>query len=174
MADRDFLVGVFVCEQDLLAATHAAREAGFKIHDAYTPYPVHGMDEAMALPKTLLPRLCFLFGAAGLLLAVLFQCWVGLIDWPMNIGGKSFGARPALIPIAFELTVLFAGLGTVISFLVLRRLFPGREPECAGLGASDASFVLAFATPETEQLRGTLNRLLLERGAKSVREASSR
>lgn len=156
-----------------MAATQAAREAGARIHDAYTPYPVHGMDEAMGLPKTVLPRLCFLFGASGLTLAIAFQCWVGLVDWPMNIGGKSHAAFPALIPIAFELTVLFAALGTVFSFLVIRKLFPGREPECPALGATDDRFLLALKPPATESLRGAWTALLEKHGG-AVREVEPR
>ncbi len=172
MTERKLLVAAFETEAALLKATRDAREQGHRIHDAYTPYPVHGLDAAMGLRTSVLPRLCFLFGMTGLLVAILFQTWVGLIDWPMNIGGKSFGAGPALVPVAFELTVLFAGLGSVASFLLLSRLFPGREPQCADFGASNDRFVLALYDPESHALTGSATRLLKEHGADKVEEVT--
>ena len=62
----------------------------------------------------------------------------------MNIGGKTFDASPALIPIAFEITVLVAGVGTVVTLLVFRDLLPGRPAEFSGLGATDDKFLLVI------------------------------
>lgn len=167
---RRVFVGVFDSEEAILLATQEAREAGHGILDVYTPFPVHGMDEAMGLRRSILPRLCFAFGAAGLLFALLFQWWVSVFDWPMNVGGKSFHASPALIPVAFEFMVLCAGLGVVASFFRLRRMFPGKRPVIEGMGATNDRFLLALRESEGDGGIDQLNRFLKSRGAKSVRE----
>ncbi len=120
--------------------------------------------------RRLRPGFCFLFGAAGLILALLFQWWVSVFDWPMNIGGKSFHASPALIPVAFEFTVLCAGMGIVFSFFRLRRMFPGKRPVIEGMGATDDRFLLALREREEDGGVDQLSRFLKSRGAKSVRE----
>lgn len=151
--DPKTLVGIFDTDHAVLAAARAARAAGWDVRDAYTPYPVHGMDEALGLPPSWLSRACFALGSAGLVGALSFQYWVSLFDWPMNIGGKPFDASPALIPIAFEITVLVSGVGTVLTLLVYRGLLPGRRPMAAGLGATDDKFLLAVEGRDEAALR---------------------
>lgn len=157
MAAKIF-VGVFDSDHAVLAAARAARERGLTPRDAYTPFPVHGMDEALGLPPSWLSRACFGLGAAGLAFALSFQYWVSLFDWPMNIGGKPFDASPALIPIAFEITVLVAGVGTVLTLLVYRGLLPGKRAELAGLGATDDKFLLVVEGGTEEALRAFYRR----------------
>jgi len=164
------LIGVFTGEDQILKATRTARERGFSIQDVYTPFPVHGMDDAMGLKKNILPRLCFLFGATGLAAALLFQWWVSTYNWPMNIGGKTFSASPALIPIAFEFTVLCAGLGTVASLFFLRNMYPGKKPAFAELGATNDRFLLALRENERGEGRRSMMEFLKSAGAVSVEE----
>ena len=160
------LVGIFDSDHAVLAAAVAARRKGLSVRDAYTPFPVHGMDEALGLPPSWLSKACFALGAAGLTGALSFQYWVSLFDWPMNIGGKPFDASPALIPIAFEITVLVSGVGTVLTLLVFRRLLPGRQPQVPGLGATDDKFLLVIeGSPDQE-----LGAFLREYGAVGVQE----
>lgn len=161
------LVGVFESEEAVLEAVRAVREAGHLIQDVYTPFPVHGMDDAMGLPSSVLPKYCFAFGVTGLTLTLLFQYWVSVFNWPMNIGGKPFAASPALIPVAFEVTVLFAGLGSVATLFALRGMRPGRRPEVPVLGGTDDRFLVAVH----EGGQGAAVRALLGRaGALSVDE----
>lgn len=165
----ELLVGAFATPEALLAAARAARAEGLKVRDAYTPFPVHGMDEALGLPPSWLSKACLAFALTGLSIALGFQYWVSLFDWPMNIGGKAFSASPALLPIAFELTVLFAGLGTVGTLLVSRGLLPGAKPSLGGLGATDAAFLLALEVPAGGP--AALKAFLTEHGASRVVEA---
>ncbi|MDE2237830.1 MAG: DUF3341 domain-containing protein, partial [Elusimicrobia bacterium] len=134
---------------------------------------VHGMDEALGLAPSPLPRFCLLFGAIGLTAALSFQYWVSVFDWPLNIGGKSYDASPALIPIAFELTVLIAGLGTVATFMRMRRLHPGRRPAMEGLGALDDRFLLTFREGPDGVGEGVVQRFLEEQGASRVVETGA-
>lgn len=164
------IVGVFDTPQRLVDAVKAARAEGLHVHDAYTPFPLHGLDHAMNLPPSPLSKYCLRFGLTGLTLTLGFQYWVSLYDWPMNIGGKSFNASPALLPIAFELTVLFAGIGSVISFLSMRKLWPGKAPDLTSFGGLDDRFVLALKADEGEDA-GRLEKFLLAHGAARAQEA---
>jgi hypothetical protein len=121
------LVATFTDEGTLLAAVHAARAAGVAIDDAYTPYAVHGLDEAMGLRRSRLTWVCFLAGLTGAACALGFQLWTSTASWPLNVGGKPFASVPAFIPVTFELTVLSAALISGATFLLRSRLFPGRR-----------------------------------------------
>ena len=167
---RLLVVGAFSGEEGLLRTVRMARKQGLTVHDAYTPFPVHGMDEAMCLAPSKLPKARFAFAMTGLALAVCFQYWVSLFDWPMNIGGKTADASPALVPIAFELTVLFAGLGSVAAFLRMRRLFPGRKPALEGLGGLDDRFLLVLREEPGRADAKTLRSFLESQGARDLRE----
>lgn len=167
MATKTF-VGVFNSDHAILAAARAARKKGLSIRDAYTPFPVHGMDEALALPPSWLSRACLALGASGLAFALSFQYWVSLYNWPMNIGGKPFDASPALIPIAFEITVLVAGVGTVLTLLVFRGLLPGKPAPFSGLGATNDKFLLVIDDLPDQELK----KFFQEHGAVEVKEVT--
>lgn len=166
--DAERVAGAFVSEGEVLAAAEAARRAGLPLDDAHVPYPVHGLDRALGLAPSALPAACFRFAMTGLLLAFGFEYWASRYDWPMNIGGKSLSASPALVPIAFELTVLFASLGTVAAFLLLRGLRPDRRPRFARLGGLDDRFVLVLRAEPGGPGAGELERFLRDRGAERV------
>ena len=82
--------------------------SGYKLHDVYTPFPIHGLDKEMGLRDTSIHTAGFIYGITGTATALGFMSWVFTKDWPLNIGGKPHFALPAWIPIMFELTVLFA------------------------------------------------------------------
>jgi hypothetical protein len=82
------------------------RKAGYKIHDVYTPFPVHGLDHAMGLRETSLHTAGFIYAITGTTTALTFMSWVFTKDWPMDIGGKPHFALPAWIPITFELNCI--------------------------------------------------------------------
>lgn len=140
----DLLVGIFANETDLLGAAHAARQRRLPVHDAFTPYPVHGLDEAMGLKPSRLGFVCFACGLAGVITAMTLQHWTMAIDWPINVGGRPFNSWPAFVPVAFELLVLFAGFGVVFAFFAVSRLFPGNAAHILEKRASDDRFVLAI------------------------------
>lgn len=147
---RQLFIAAFEREQDLLHAIAELRQAGYAFKDAYTPYPVHGLPEALGLRPSRLPWVCFLCGLAGGLLALIGQYYLSAIDWPLNVGGKPWNSSPAFIPITFEITVLLGGLGTLSAFLLRHKLLPGRRPAILEPGATDDLFILAI--PETNAL----------------------
>jgi hypothetical protein len=135
-------------ERAILAATRAAREAGLPIHDVFTPYAVHGMDEAMGLRPSRLPWVCFGGGALGLASGLGLQVYTSVVSWPLDVGGKPFNSFPAFIPVAFEVTVLFAALATVLALLVRARLRPGLAPPSVLARVTDDRFALALTTAD--------------------------
>ena len=121
---KKFVVGSFSDEAVLFPAVKNVRKAGYKIHDVYTPFPIHGLDHAMGLRETSLHTAGFIYGIMGTTTALGFMSWIFTSDWPLNIGGKPHFALPAWIPITFELTVLFAAVGMVLTFCYLCNLAP--------------------------------------------------
>ena len=143
-------VAWFEREDAILEAARAARQAGYAIGDAYTPYAVHGMDEAMGLGPSRLPWVCFGCGLAGLLLAISFQLWTSAIDWPLNVGGKPPASVLAFVPLTFEVMVLFAGLGSVAALFLRARLYPSRSPRFLLPRVTNDRFALVLTGPDSQ------------------------
>jgi hypothetical protein len=98
------------------------RDAGYTKFDAHTPFPVHGMDKAMGLPDSKLGWIVLTFGLSGTFLAWLMMYWMNGVDYPIVVGGKPPGTLPSMIPIMFEVTVLFSSLTAVFGMLGLNKL----------------------------------------------------
>lgn len=108
--------------EKFLAAVRKTRDAGFARWDTHTPYPVHGLSEAMGLKWSRLPWVVMLIGMTGTACALLMQWWMNAVDYKLIVSGKPFFSLPANIPVIFELTVLFAAIGTFIGMLVANGL----------------------------------------------------
>lgn len=141
---KDFILGVYDDEDVLLKAVGKIRDAGIKIHEVYTPFPVHGLDDELGYKKSRLPIAAFLFGMLGTTLALTMQIWMLGIDWPMIIGGKNHVALPDFIPVTFELTVLLAAFGMVGTFLVASDLKPWKDPKLLDIRITDDKHILAI------------------------------
>jgi hypothetical protein len=157
------LRATFDDETALLRATTAVRRAGIVIDDAFTPYAVHGLEDAMGLRRSRLTWVCFAAGLTGATCAMAFQIWSSAVSWPLNVGGKPFASIPAFIPITFELTVLSAALASAFFFFFRSRLYPGRAA-AAPSRVTDDRFVLVVADSEAARhlLAGMAGELELE------------
>ena len=116
------IMAEFTDAQSLLDAADATREAGYRDFDAYSPFPIHGLSEAIGFHHT---RLSAIVLAMGLLGGVggFFMCWyANVISYPLNIGGKPYNSWPAWIPITFECTILLAAFAAVFGMLALNGL----------------------------------------------------
>ena len=144
MAIKKFVVACFDNEQVLFPAVKQVRKSGYKIHDVYTPMPIHGLDTAMGLRDTSLHTAGFIYGTAGTCTALGFITWALTYDWPLNFGGKPYFALPAWIPITFELTVLFSAVGMDLTICYLSQLAPFVKKDTFHLRATDDLFVMAI------------------------------
>lgn len=152
MPVKKFVVGSFDDEKVLFPAVKNVRKAGYKIHDVYTPFPIHGLDKVMGLRDTSLHTAGFIYGITGTTTALTFMSWVFTKDWPLNIGGKPHLPLPAFIPITFELTVLFASVGMVLTFCYLCQLAPFVKKHHFSPRATDDLMVMAIeVTPKTNE-----------------------
>jgi hypothetical protein len=164
------LQAVFEHEEDLVRAAEAAMSEGWRIVDIYSPYPVHAAPRLLGLPRSRLPRAAFIFGSLGVGLAFWFQFWVSAFDWPLNVGGRPWNSLPAFVPVAFEMMVLFAGLGVVIAWLLVCRLYPGKSAALTSPRATDDSFVLEIQGPGSQADSEVLRRLLRQCHASDLKE----
>ncbi|MCM2370855.1 quinol:electron acceptor oxidoreductase subunit ActD [Aporhodopirellula aestuarii] len=125
VADGNTVHGVvaeFSDVDSLLAACERVRDAGYTKADAFTPFPVHGIDKALGIKPTVLPWIALTAGAIGTCTALTMQIWMNGIDYQYIISGKPYISLPAFIPVSFELTILFASFGTFFGMWALNGL----------------------------------------------------
>jgi mono/diheme cytochrome c family protein len=115
-------IAEYVDEHSLLAASRKVRDSGYTKTDAYTPFPVHGIDEALGIKPTILPFIVLGAGFTGLFTALILQYWTNAYDYKYIISGKPFASWPANIPVAFELTILFSAFTTFLGMWALNGL----------------------------------------------------
>ena len=139
-----YLVGMYDDDDKMLNGVKTIRKAGYQIHEAYTPFPVHGLDEAMGLQDTRLHTIGFIIGAIGTIFAISVMGSITALDWPINVGGKPFFSFPAFVPITFEVTVLFASVGMVVIMYLRNGFSIFREPEIVDPRFTDDRFGIVY------------------------------
>jgi hypothetical protein len=166
-ADAPILHGLmaeFMTPDAVVAATNAARLAGYRAMDAYSPIPLEELSEALALPKTRLPKLVFLGGLLGGLGGYSLEYWSQVIAYPLNIGGRPLHSWPQFIPVTFETTVLGAALTCFVSMWALNKLpmpyHPVFNVPAFARASTDRFFLCIEATDPKFDRDGT--RLFLE------------
>jgi hypothetical protein len=165
-----FLVGIFDDEDVLLHAVEGIRSKGVKIHEVFTPFPVHGLDEALGYRRSRLPIAAFLFGMTGTIIALTMQIWMLGFDWPMIIGGKNFISLPPFIPVTFELTVLLSALGMVGTFMIVSDMKPYKWPRQFDLRSTDDKHVMAVDLAANKLSKDEISSILKANGASEVNE----
>lgn len=116
---RGGVAGLWENDKDLLKAIHRFREEGFKDFEAITPFPLHEVEEAMKISRSIIPYVAFVFGTVGCLFGLWFTWWTSAVDWPVNVGGKPMWSLPAFFPVIFELVILFSALSSVGALFVI-------------------------------------------------------
>jgi len=170
MDKKQYLVGIFDDEDVLLDAVEKIRDKGVKIEEVYSPFPVHGLDEALGYRRSRLPIAAFMFGITGTSLALLMQIWMLGYDWPMIIGGKNFASLPPFIPVTFEFTVLLSALGMVATFLIVSDMKPYRWPRQFDIRSTDDKHVMAIDLSSNKIGKDEIGRILRDSGAQEVNE----
>lgn len=167
---KNFIVGIFDDESVLLSAVKKVRGSDVKIHECYTPYPVHGLDDELGYKRSRISIAAFMFGITGTSLAFLMMIFMMGIDWPMIIGGKDFIAIPSFVPVGFEVTVLLAALGMVGTFFVISNLKPYGKPRIYDIRSTDDKHVMAIDLAKNAKSTEELNAILKDSGAVEVNE----
>jgi Protein of unknown function (DUF3341) len=144
MAHREVIYGLYDDEQDLLKAVKKANADHLHIMDVYSPFPVHGLDPLLGLEESRLHIAGFIYGMIGTLTAFISMTWIFTKDWPIIFGGKPYWSIPAFIPIVFELTVLFACVGMVVTFYIVCGMGPGVTNPTLDDRITDDKFCIAF------------------------------
>lgn len=116
------IMAEFEHPEELVEAARQARAAGYRRMDAYTPFPIHDLPEAVGFTRTRLPLLVFIGGLTGGLIGYLMQYHASVLAYPLNVGGRPMHSWPAFIPVTFEMTVLVAALTAVLGMLALNGL----------------------------------------------------
>jgi hypothetical protein len=116
------LLAEFEAPEELVAAAERAYADGYRRVDAYTPFPVHGLAEAIGFRTNRLPLLVLIGGIVGAGAGFFSQYWAAVIDYPINVGGRPLNSWPSFVPITFEVTILVAALTAVLGMLALNGL----------------------------------------------------
>ncbi len=165
------MAGIFLDEHVVVDAARKVREAGFSKFDAISPFPLHGIEEAIGITRSVLPY--FAFGAAcvGLGAGLLLTWWTSVISWPINVGGKPFFSLPAFIPIMFELTILFSALTSVAALFYYCKL-PQFDPPVIDPDLTSHKFAIFIPQNETGYDENKISSLLKDLGAVEVKKVA--
>jgi hypothetical protein len=143
------LMAEFDNPTDVVEAARATYDAGYRRINAYSPYPIEELAEAIGFHSTRLPLIVLIGGIIGGLAGYGLQYYVAVIDYPLNVGGRPFHSWPSFIPITFEMTILFAALAAIFGMLALNKLpqpyHPVFNAERFALASRDRFFLVIEA-----------------------------
>jgi len=165
------MIGVFSDPDDVLHAAEEARKHGWRDMDMITPYPLHGSEKALGLKMSWVPWVTLITGLGGALGGLALQGWTSAVDWPINVGGKSYFSWPAFIPITFESGILIGGISTFIAMLVASNL-PKKKPRIFDVRFTDDKFGLIIPLHEGAK-EGEITQFLRGVGAEEVRRVDT-
>jgi hypothetical protein len=167
------LLAEFADPGSVVEAARRVRAEGYRKVDAFSPYPIEELSEALEFHKSKLPLLVLLGGAGGLLGGYGLQYWTSVMDYPLNIGGRPFHSWVSFIPVTFEVTILVAALTAVFGMLALNGLPEPYHPVFNvprfALASKDRFFICIEATDPKFELDTTW-RFLTSLGPRVVSE----
>lgn len=156
-------------DEVLVSAAKKLHAAGIKVKEVFTPFPVHGLPEALHYPRTRLAIAAFIYGCTGLALGCLMMWYMNIFDWPQDIGGKPnwtfYHNVPAFIPPLFESAVFSAAHLMYWTLLFRSWIFPGVKPKNPDPRTTDDKFLVWIETNDTDKV----SRFLKETGASEIK-----
>jgi len=167
------MMAEFDSATDLVAAAHRTHEAGYERIDAYSPFPVEGLAEAIGFHRNEVPLVVLIGGLIGGLSGYAMQYWISAISYPINVGGKPYHSWPAFVVVTFEMTILFAGISAVLGMLALNGLpmpyHPVFNVPRFAFATKDRFFLIVFSSDPKYDPTET-RRFLESLGPKSISE----
>lgn len=167
------LIATFDSTPDLYHAAEKVRDAGYKNWDCITPFPVHGLDKAMGLKRSIVPRISLAGGITGFCTGMSMIAFMNWYDYPLTVGGKPFFSPMFAFPVSYELTILFTAFATIIGMFIVNGLpmhyHPVLKYDNIRRGMDDTFFIVIEARDPRFNLANT--RALLEQaGGKEIKE----
>lgn len=162
----ELIYGLYDDDLVLMDAVKQAKSEHLDIYDVYTPFPIHGLDPILGLAESRLHIAGFIYGSLGTLTAFTAMTWIFTKDWPIIFAGKPFFAFPSFVPIIFELTILFAAIGMVVSFYLVCGLGPGVKNPILDPRLTDDRFCIAFDKNKVDA--GAIQSFFKETGALEI------
>ncbi|MBW7896621.1 MAG: DUF3341 domain-containing protein [Opitutaceae bacterium] len=167
------MIATFDTAAEIYHAAQLVRDAGYKHWDCITPCPVHGLDGAMGLRRSIVPRISLIGGIIGFCTGMTLIWWTGAVDYPLIVGGKPYFSPLFAFPVSYELTILFTAFATIIGMFVLNRLpqhyHPVLKYDDIGRGLDDKFFVVIEARDPRFNPDNT-KALLEKAGGKDIKE----
>jgi Protein of unknown function (DUF3341) len=149
----------FASAQELVAAARRTHEAGYRKLDAYSPFPVEELAEAIGFQKNYVPLVTLIGAIIGGLGGYLMQYWIAVISYPVNVGGRPYHSWPAFVIVTFEMTILFGAIAAVFGMLALNGLpmpyHPVFNVPRFVLASKDRFFLLVYANDPKYDAKGT-------------------
>src|SRR3954465_15869383 len=167
------LIATFNTASEVYHAAQKVRDAGYRNWDCITPCPVHGLDSAMGLKRSIVPRISLAGGITGFTTGMTMIWWTGQWDYPLIVGGKPFFSPMFAFPVSYELTILFTAFAPIIGMFIVNGLpmhyHPVLKYDQIRRGMDDTFFIVIEARDPRFNLANT--RALLEQaGGKDIKE----
>ncbi|HEY1039209.1 MAG TPA: DUF3341 domain-containing protein [Bacteroidia bacterium] len=170
MVTKQVIHGIYDDEVPMLEGCKKLRAQGIRIKDVFTPFPIHGIDPIIGVPRTRLAICAFIYGLTGASLATWMMWYMMVTDWPTDIGGKPsfeyFMAVPAFIPITFESTVFCAAHGLALTYLLRCWLVPGAKAKNPDPRTTDDKFMIYLELNDEQSVKAS--EILTATGASEV------
>jgi hypothetical protein len=167
------LIATFTSAPSIYHAAEKVRDAGYKNWDCVTPFPIHGLDKAMGLKRSIVPRISLAGGITGFCTGMTLIWWTGGFEYKLTVGGKPFFSPLFAFPISYELTILFTAFATIIGMFVLNGLpqhyHPVLKYEQIKRGMDDTFFIVIEARDPRFNLANT-KALLEQAGGTQIKE----
>lgn len=148
---KQCVVGYYFSPEEIMEAARRTKERNFKKFDAFTPFPVHGMDQAMGIKRSILPYVAFGAAMAGLSGGFLLQVWTHSFSWRINVAGKPMFAWPAYVPVSFETTILATGIITTLFMFTVLLGLPNFKKKIFHPDITSHRFALAIEVENSEE-----------------------
>jgi len=170
--DIHAVMGVYDTPADAMHAAETVRDGGYRRWDVHTPFPVHGMDDAMGLKNSKVGWFSFIGGASGYAIGMIMIWWMNAIDYDIVVGGKPMFSPFYAFPVSYECTILLSAFGTLLGMAFLNRLPKLHNPLLANRtfcqGATHDKFIVVIETSDPRYSQVETRELLEGTGCKHI------